>query len=189
MRPSASWPGSPRGRRWSRSMPSWSGRRSASVAEDAPQDGKSQEELIEELEAELKKLKISDVLVQTVFTVSSLGFAKLREDDRDLEQVKLAIESMRALVPSLEGAGPAERVGRAEGRARAGGVRRLRPVRRPDVGAWGHVLRPETTHVSAADPYCPELRGLLLETARDLGIPARDGGTVVTIQGPRFSTR
>ncbi len=48
---------------------------------------------------------------------------------------------------------------------------------------------PETTHVSAADPYCPDLRRLLLETAAELGIPARDGGTVVTIQGPRFSTR
>ena len=48
---------------------------------------------------------------------------------------------------------------------------------------------PETTHVSAADPYCPGLRGLLVETARELGIPVRDGGTVVTIQGPRFSTR
>lgn len=48
---------------------------------------------------------------------------------------------------------------------------------------------PETTHVSAADPYCPDLRGLLVETARELGIAARDGGTVVVIQGPRFSTR
>ncbi|MGH3057593.1 MAG: MTAP family purine nucleoside phosphorylase, partial [Gaiellaceae bacterium] len=48
---------------------------------------------------------------------------------------------------------------------------------------------PETTHVSAADPYCPELRSLLVETARDLGITARDGGTVVVVQGPRFSTR
>ena len=48
---------------------------------------------------------------------------------------------------------------------------------------------PETTHVSAADPYCPDLRLLLVETARGLGIPVRDGGTVVTIQGPRFSTR
>ncbi len=48
---------------------------------------------------------------------------------------------------------------------------------------------PETTHVSAADPYCPDLRGLLVETARELGIPVRDGGTVVVIQGPRFSTR
>jgi 5'-methylthioadenosine phosphorylase len=48
---------------------------------------------------------------------------------------------------------------------------------------------PETTHVSAADPYCPDLRRLLIETASELGIPARDGGTVVVIQGPRFSTR
>ncbi|MCL6440786.1 MAG: S-methyl-5'-thioadenosine phosphorylase, partial [Thermoleophilum sp.] len=48
---------------------------------------------------------------------------------------------------------------------------------------------PETTHVSAADPYCPELRRLLVETARELGIPVRDGGTVVVVQGPRFSTR
>jgi 5'-methylthioadenosine phosphorylase len=48
---------------------------------------------------------------------------------------------------------------------------------------------PETTHVSAADPYCPDLRRLLVETAGELGIPARDGGTVVVVQGPRFSTR
>ena len=45
------------------------------------------------------------------------------------------------------------------------------------------------THVSAADPYCPGLRGLLVETAAELGIPARDGGTAVVVQGPRFSTR
>jgi 5'-methylthioadenosine phosphorylase len=48
---------------------------------------------------------------------------------------------------------------------------------------------PETTHVSAADPYCPDLRRILAETAGELGIKARDGGTVVVVQGPRFSTR
>src|SRR5215218_709988 len=48
---------------------------------------------------------------------------------------------------------------------------------------------PETTHVSAADPFCPDLRRLLVETARERGIPVRDGGTVVVVQGPRFSTR
>jgi 5'-methylthioadenosine phosphorylase len=48
---------------------------------------------------------------------------------------------------------------------------------------------PETTHVSAADPYCPDLGRLLLETAAELAIPARAGGTVVVVQGPRFSTR
>lgn len=58
---------------------------------------------------------------------------------------------------------------------------------------WGRgdtfYVGPEVTHVSAADPYCPELRRLLIEAASELGIPARDGGTVVVIQGPRFSTR
>jgi len=48
---------------------------------------------------------------------------------------------------------------------------------------------PVTTHVSAADPYCTDLRRILVETARELEIPVRDGGTVVVIQGPRFSTR
>jgi 5'-methylthioadenosine phosphorylase len=48
---------------------------------------------------------------------------------------------------------------------------------------------PETAHVSAADPYCADLRGVLLDAAAELGIPAHDGGTVVVIQGPRFSTR
>lgn len=45
------------------------------------------------------------------------------------------------------------------------------------------------THVSAADPYCADLRRSLVEAARGLDIPVRDGGTVVVIQGPRFSTR
>ena len=48
---------------------------------------------------------------------------------------------------------------------------------------------PETTHVAAADPYCPDLRRILLGAAAELGIPAHDRGTVVVIQGPRFSTR
>jgi 5'-methylthioadenosine phosphorylase len=48
---------------------------------------------------------------------------------------------------------------------------------------------PETTHVSAAEPFCSELCRLLVETAGELGIPVRDGGTVVVVQGPRFSTR
>jgi 5'-methylthioadenosine phosphorylase len=48
---------------------------------------------------------------------------------------------------------------------------------------------PVTTHVAYADPYCPELRSLALETSRAHGIDVHERGTVVTIQGPRFSTR
>lgn len=48
---------------------------------------------------------------------------------------------------------------------------------------------PVTVHISLADPYCPRLRRVLVEEARKLGITVHDGGTVVVIQGPRFSTR
>jgi 5'-methylthioadenosine phosphorylase len=48
---------------------------------------------------------------------------------------------------------------------------------------------PITTHVSFADPYCPELRGLAIKTGRDLGISLHEQGTVVAVPGPRFSTR
>ena len=48
---------------------------------------------------------------------------------------------------------------------------------------------PVTTHVSFADPYCPEMRSALLTEAARLGIEHRDGGTMVVIEGPRFSTR
>jgi 5'-methylthioadenosine phosphorylase len=48
---------------------------------------------------------------------------------------------------------------------------------------------PQTTHVAGAEPYCPVLRATLVECATELDIPLVDAGTVVVIQGPRFSTR
>jgi 5'-methylthioadenosine phosphorylase len=42
-------------------------------------------------------------------------------------------------------------------------------------------------HVSFAEPYCPTGRAAVLDTARDW--PAVDGGTMVVVEGPRFSTR
>jgi 5'-methylthioadenosine phosphorylase len=48
---------------------------------------------------------------------------------------------------------------------------------------------PVVTHVGFADPYCPELRSLAAVCGTDLGIPIREAGTGVVIQGPRFSTR
>jgi 5'-methylthioadenosine phosphorylase len=48
---------------------------------------------------------------------------------------------------------------------------------------------PMTTHVSFADPYCPTLRPIAIETLRSLEIETHERGTVVVIQGPRFSTR
>lgn len=47
---------------------------------------------------------------------------------------------------------------------------------------------PETIHTSAAHPYCPELRKLAIEVGRSQGITIHERGTVVVIQGPRFSS-
>jgi 5'-methylthioadenosine phosphorylase len=44
-------------------------------------------------------------------------------------------------------------------------------------------------HVSLAEPYDATLRDVLLEAARAEGVTVHDGGTVVVINGPRFSTR
>jgi hypothetical protein len=72
------------------------------VAEAIPPP--SDEELMQQLEEELKRLRVSDLIVQTLYTVSSLGYRKLSEEDRDLDEARLAIEALRALLPVLEGA-------------------------------------------------------------------------------------
>jgi 5'-methylthioadenosine phosphorylase len=48
---------------------------------------------------------------------------------------------------------------------------------------------PEVFHVSSADPYCPHLRRLAIEVIREQGITVHERGTMVVIQGPRFSTK
>ena len=70
----------------------------------------SDDELLKQLEEELKTLKVSDLLVQTLYTVSSLGYRRLSEQDRDLDQARLAIEALRALVPVLDGSASDELV-------------------------------------------------------------------------------
>ncbi|MEM3798727.1 MAG: S-methyl-5'-thioadenosine phosphorylase [Thermoprotei archaeon] len=48
---------------------------------------------------------------------------------------------------------------------------------------------PRVAHISAADPFCSELRSLLVSSSKDLGLNHHDSGTYVCIEGPRFSTR
>jgi hypothetical protein len=67
-----------------------------------------EQKLVEELQAELAKLKVSDLLLQTLYTVSSLGYHRLSGETKDLDQAKLAIEALKALVPVLEGSIPEE---------------------------------------------------------------------------------
>jgi hypothetical protein len=74
------------------------------MSEHGTPEAPSDEELLQQVEEELKRLKVSDLLVQTLYTISSLGYRKLSAEDRDPEQARLAIESLRALLPVLEGA-------------------------------------------------------------------------------------
>lgn len=69
-----------------------------------------EQRLVEELQAELAKLKVSDLLLQTLYTVSSLGYHRLSGESKDLEQASLAIEALKALLPVLEGSVPEEAV-------------------------------------------------------------------------------
>lgn len=48
---------------------------------------------------------------------------------------------------------------------------------------------PNTTHVSLADPYCPELRALAIEAGEAMNLTIHRTGTMLVIDGPRFSTR
>ena len=69
--------------------------------------------LAEQLAEELAKLRVEDVLVGALIQVSSIGYRRLglteeTKDERDLEQVRLVIDTMRALTPVLENVVPDE---------------------------------------------------------------------------------
>jgi hypothetical protein len=73
----------------------------------------TEEQLAQQLAEELRRLHIEDVLIQTLITISSIGYRRLgltedTRDDRDLQQAKLAIDTMTALTPVLEDVVPEE---------------------------------------------------------------------------------
>ncbi len=47
----------------------------------------------------------------------------------------------------------------------------------------------EAVHTPMAEPFDAKLREALFQTARELDLPVHNGGTVITIEGPRFSTK
>jgi hypothetical protein len=73
----------------------------------------SEEELQAAYEAELKRLRVEHVLLDNVAALANLGMRRTglapgTESERDPAQVRLAIESLRALMPVLEQAAPAQ---------------------------------------------------------------------------------
>jgi hypothetical protein len=75
------------------------------MSEERPQP--SEEEMHAALEAELKKVTVDDVMLQTAVSLINLagrraGLVPGTEDERDLEQVQAAIDGVSALLPLLE---------------------------------------------------------------------------------------
>jgi hypothetical protein len=74
-----------------------------------------EEQLAQQLAEELRRLRVEDVVIQSLITISSIGYRRLgltdeTKDDRDLQQAKLAIDTMAALTPVLESVVPEELV-------------------------------------------------------------------------------
>jgi hypothetical protein len=68
----------------------------------------TQEVTPEQLLEEIRKIKVSDFVLSAVATLGQLAYSKLEPSTRDLDQARLAIEAVKALVPTLEGAVPAQ---------------------------------------------------------------------------------
>ena len=83
-------------------------------------------------------------------------------------------------------------VGLAAGRPRAGHARRPRPGGRPHLGPRPHLLRRRSARSCTSPsptPTAPSGGAAALAAGRGRGLPVVDGGTLVVINGPRFSTR
>jgi hypothetical protein len=85
------------------------------VSESEYEEELGQEAVARELAEELRRLRVEDVLVNTLVHVSSIGYRRLglteeSREERDLPQAALAIETMQALVPVLEDFLPEELV-------------------------------------------------------------------------------
>ncbi len=62
-----------------------------------------EEELRRRLEEELRKLRVQDVLLQTVVSLINLTSRRIaKEDERDLDQARIGIDAVRSLVELLD---------------------------------------------------------------------------------------
>ncbi len=68
------------------------------MAEHGAADELSPEELLEQI----KQLRVTDMVISSMSTIAQLGYAKLDASTRDLEQARIAIEALKALIPVVE---------------------------------------------------------------------------------------
>lgn len=62
-----------------------------------------QEEMLRQMEEEMRKVRVQDVITQSVVSILNLSARRIaKEDERDLEQARVGIDAVRALVDLLE---------------------------------------------------------------------------------------
>ncbi|XP_074063538.1 S-methyl-5'-thioadenosine phosphorylase [Macrotis lagotis] len=65
-----------------------------------------------------------------------------------------------------------------------------RTTKRPQTFHDGsHACSGGVCHVPMAEPFCSKTREVLIEIAKKLGLKCHSKGTMVTVEGPRFSSR
>ena len=74
-------------------------------------DQPTEDELRAAYEAEIKKIRVDQILLDQVVSLINLGMRRTglspgTEDERDLDQVRLAIEAVRALLPLIDQSAP-----------------------------------------------------------------------------------
>ena len=82
--------------------PEGEGRDPAAAQAQDPAAAAQEEELRQRLEEELRKLRIEDILLQSVVSIINLTSRRIaKPDEQDLDQAKLGIEAIRALADLL----------------------------------------------------------------------------------------
>jgi hypothetical protein len=74
------------------------------MADQKPREELTEEELLDQF----RLMKVSDLVLSTLFTLTQLGYGKLEPSARDLDQARLAIDSLGALLPVAKTAVPEE---------------------------------------------------------------------------------
>jgi hypothetical protein len=70
---------------------------------DPEQLSAEQQEMLRRMEEEMRTVRVQDVVTQSVVSILNLAARRIaKEDERDLEQAKLGIDAVRALVDLLE---------------------------------------------------------------------------------------
>lgn len=70
---------------------------------DAEQLSPEQEQMLRQMEEEMSRVRVQDLVAQSVVSILNLSYRRIaKEDERDLEQARVGIEAIRGMVDALD---------------------------------------------------------------------------------------